>query len=101
MLYDALEFKLFNRVDLYATNLLASLGDISFADQVYYVEDCLVQLMIHLNSIKNKVFKVQLPTSLLKYVRSLRFEEYVDSDNKSPDFRKAIIENNAECIFSC
>lgn len=87
LLYDALEFKLFNRVDMYAINLFDAINDMSFVDQSYYLVDCLVNLIVHLNSIKNKVFKVQLPTSLLKFVRNLKFEEYIDPEDRTNNFR--------------
>lgn len=74
MIFDALEFKLFNRVDMYAINLFEAMNDMSHIDQSYYIVDCLVNLIVHLNSIKNKVFKVQLPTSLLKFVKNVKFE---------------------------
>jgi hypothetical protein len=74
MIYDALEFKLFNRVDMYAINLFEAMNDMSNIDQSYYIVDCLINLIVHLNSIENKVFKVQLPTSLLKFVKNIKFE---------------------------
>lgn len=100
LLYDALEFKLFNRVDMYALNLFDALNDMSFTDQAYYLVDCLVNLIIHLHSIKNKVFKVQLPTSLLKFVKNLKFEEYIDPEERTNNFREEIINKKAEAIFS-
>lgn len=37
-LYDAIEFKLFNRLDMYGFNLLEVLNDQTKQDQRYYVE---------------------------------------------------------------
>lgn len=73
LLYDALEFKSYNRVDLYAINLLDSVSSMSSIDQTYYLLDCIVNLVTYYNSVDSKVFKIQIPTLLLKYVSNLKF----------------------------
>lgn len=73
LLYDALEFKNFNRIDLYAINLLDSMDRMTTIDQLYYATNCLVSLIVYHHSLNAKVFKLQVPTSLLKHISGLTF----------------------------
>jgi hypothetical protein len=76
-LYDAIEFKLFNRLDMYAFNMQEIIEDLSVDDQCFYTEEILLLLLVHYNSLteKNKTMKMELLTNHLKFIEGLKFEE--------------------------
>ena len=90
-LYDAFEFRLFNRIDMYAVNLLDSLDYLVNLDKVHYLKDCLIHLVIHLASLRDKEFGVTVPTSLLQFVQNLQLESFIDNTPIEDDFRVQIV----------
>ena len=74
-LYDAIEFKLFNRLDMYAFNIQEVMQDLSIEDQCFYTEEILLLLLVHYNSIteRGKAIKVERLSSHLKFLDGLKF----------------------------
>lgn len=101
-LYDAIEFKLFNRLDMYAFNMQEVMQDLSIDDQCFLIEEILLLLLVHYNILteRGKATKVDLLANHLKFLEDLKFEEYVSKEGYHKDFREAVLENQA-CVFSC
>ena len=81
-LYDAIEFKKFNRIDLYADNILSISGDLSTYDKHMIYSELLILLLIQLKCVsEGKNFKIELPRDFLKYLHGLRLVEILGKED--------------------
>lgn len=78
-LFDAIEFKKFGRLDLYASNIISILDELSLCDRHYYLAELMILLLVeHKAGSRRKEFKLELTTPNLKYLEGLNFQSLVE-----------------------
>lgn len=92
-LYDAFEFRKFNRLDLYCDNILSVVGDLSINEKHILSADILIHLLILYKSLtEGKNFKLDISRQFLKFLPQLKFVEAVGAPEITHDLVKTIIE---------
>lgn len=85
---------------MYAYNMQEILSDLSIADQMFYIEEVLLLLLVHYVSLQEKKnFKMELPTSQLRFLEGLKFEEFVKKEKYYREFREGVSDGE-EAVFS-
>lgn len=74
-LYDAIEFKKFKRVDLYADNVLSIIDTLPIIDKHVFLTEILILLLIEYKRITSKVkqFTIEMSSHYLKFLEDLKF----------------------------
>lgn len=73
-LYDAIEFKKFKRVDLYADNILSVIENFPIVDKHVFLAEILVLLLIEYKRLteKSKNFNLEIKSCYLKYLYDIK-----------------------------
>jgi hypothetical protein len=88
-LYEAIEFKKFKRVDLYADNVLTVIDSFPIVDKHVYTAEILILLMLEYKRITEKTpsFNLQIHHDYLKFFEDLKVIECIgQASNGSKQF---------------
>jgi hypothetical protein len=84
-LFDAIEFKKFNRIDLYAENVLSVMDNLTLYAKHNYLVETLTLLMVQYRALEEpKGFALKLTANELKYLEGLSFKESVAKEKENP-----------------
>lgn len=72
-LYNAIEFRKFHRLDLYAENILSVIHFLSLSERCLLSAEIIIHLIIQYKCLKDeKKFKIDLPRNFLKFLPGLK-----------------------------